>query len=542
MMFKLILRDRAVRLLGPWLLLGALIGFMLASNQQDAIRHGLTVGIHGFQGFRYIAYIPWGVLALHLLYARVDTRCDRFDMTLPIPQRTLWLSRVLALTLSQWVLIGTAVATLLLRNRFEGLQVIGRTRVESLFAQLAAASILVVLLARLPRPSLFKLPFSPGYALYLALAWAGTLGVIFVLAGEPPIYALVPSAIALALGLWVYLSLPESFVLVPREPEGQKFPPAGPRIARETEAGETIALSERGSRWLLHTTIWRTCYGHWASWLAFALLLALGFGAARPEPANSLNGFWLFVFYWLILGALFGGAVSRLHMLDPLPVSRKLIFAYVIIPGLLVASLGCFGARLIRANRAGHSSLVDYREHPVVHKLDIQVPLEFWEIGWGGHPLPVEEPYVAPWEEAYFPWSVSLFRGLPIVLYSPYHVPDGSSPEGDHLAHRPALAAVPGPGRARWLCQPYGFPQTLGILCARGPVSPVHVCKPLVVQRGLYKGMEDHGLYHDPGAQAVCLAAQQHDRPVGNCLLAARWRLLVDANQVRADRNAGSDF
>ena len=52
MIFTLILRDRAIRRLLPWLLLGVPIGFLLASNQQDAVRHGLTVGAHGFQGFR----------------------------------------------------------------------------------------------------------------------------------------------------------------------------------------------------------------------------------------------------------------------------------------------------------------------------------------------------------------------------------------------------------------------------------------------------------------------------------------------------------
>jgi hypothetical protein len=52
-----------------------------------------------------------------------------------------------------------------------------------------------------------------------------------------------------------------------------------------------------------------------------------------------------------------------------------------------------------------------------------------WEIGWDGQPPPVEEPYVPPWEVPYHPWSVSLVRGLLPVLYSPYHAPQGSSPE-----------------------------------------------------------------------------------------------------------------
>jgi hypothetical protein len=38
-------------------------------------------------------------------------------------------------------------------------------------------------------------------------------------------------------------------------------------------------------------------------------------------------------------------------------------------------------------------------------------------------------PTFPPWEEPHYPWSVSLFEGLPIVLYSPYHASDGSPPE-----------------------------------------------------------------------------------------------------------------
>ena len=427
MTLKLILRDRAIRLLLPWLLLGVLVGLLLSSNQQDAVRHGLTVGKHGFQGFRYIAYLPWGLLALYLLYAGVTIRYDRFDMTLPISHRTLWLSRVLALILSALALIGTAAITLVLRNQIEGFQVVGRTQVESLFAQLATASTLVVVLARLPKPSLHEIPLSPSYIVYLAAIWVGVLGVIFLLAGGPPGFALLPGGVALGLGLWIYLSLPEPPVIAPREAEAQSTP-AILAMSRETGGRETVITKGAGSRWLVHTTIWRSCYGRWVSWLLFALLLAIGLGAARSGPLNSLNGPWLFILFWLMLNGLFGVAISRLHILAALPISRRLIFAYMVLPGLLVASLGYLGAMVLRTERESHALLVDYRQHPVVQDLDVRVPLAFWEIDWGGSPSPVEEPYVPPWEEPYYPWSVSLHKGFPTVLYSPYHVPDGSPP------------------------------------------------------------------------------------------------------------------
>jgi hypothetical protein len=196
MTLRLILRDRALRRLPGWLVLGVLIGLMLSAYQQDAVRHGLTLGQHGYQGFRYVAYLPWGLLALYLLVGGVTLRCERFELALPCAYGTLWLARVLALALASFMLVGTAAATLLLRNWLEGFQVVGRTQVESLLAQLLAGAFLSVVLARLPSPSLHELPTTPGNGLYLALVWGGVLAVIFLLAGSAPGCALLPGGVA----------------------------------------------------------------------------------------------------------------------------------------------------------------------------------------------------------------------------------------------------------------------------------------------------------------------------------------------------------
>jgi hypothetical protein len=428
MILRLILRDRTIRRLLPWLPLGVLIGFMLASNQQDAVRHGLTTGAHGFQGFRYVAYLPWGAIGFALFYGGIAVRCERLDAALPISYRALWLARALALVLSAWALIGTMAVTLWLRNWIEGFQVVGRTQVGSLFAQLAAASALAVVLARLPRPALQALALKPGTSLYLALVWAGNLGLIFLLAGDPPGYALLPGVVALGLGLWTYFSLPASPLITPGEPE-VSYAPAIRVTPRKADGGESIVDSATGSRWLVRATIWRTCYGHWASWLVLAMFLLLLFGLARPDPASGLNGLSAFVVLWLLLSVSFGLATSRLHALDPLPISRKRIFACAVLPGLLVASLGYLGAMALRTGWEQHTALVDYRRHPVVGDVDVRVPLAFWEIGWDGEPSPVEEPYVPPWEEPHYPWSARLYKGFSPVLYLPYHVPEGSPPQ-----------------------------------------------------------------------------------------------------------------
>jgi hypothetical protein len=158
----------------------------------------------------------------------------------------------------------------------------------------------------------------------------------------------------------------------------------------------------------------------------FLLLLP---GLARPDPTSGLNGLNAFVILWLLLSASFGFATSRLHALDPLPVSRRRVFACAVLPGLLVASLGYLGTMALRQGWEQRTALVDYRRHPVTGDVDVRVPLAFREIGWDGEPSPVEEPYVPPWEEPLYPWSARLYKGFSAVLHSPYHVPEGSPPE-----------------------------------------------------------------------------------------------------------------
>ena len=425
MMLRLILHDRAFRRLLPWLPIAVLIGFLLSTHQQDAVRHGLTVGTHGYQGFRYVAYLPWGVIGSFLLYAGVALRCERLGATLPLSFPTLWLSRVLALLLSAWGLVGAMAFTVVLRNRVQGFEVVGRTQLGSLFAQLVAVSALAVALARLPRPALQALAHKPGTSLYFASVWLGLCGVVYLLAGAAPGYALLPGLAAAGLGLTTYVSLPKAPLVAPRQPAAGEATRAQARLRVERSAG--LLLSKAGGRWPVRATIARVCCGHWGVGLVFVLLLLLGFARSDVGGALTLPG--LLVVLWLLMGAFFAASTSRLYLLDALPVSRRHIFDCAVLPALLVVTLGYLGTSEIQTMLAHSRTLVDYRRHPVVGQSDVLVPFAYWEIGWSGDPPPMQEPYVAPWEEPYYPWSVTLYKGLSAVLYLPYHVPDGSSAE-----------------------------------------------------------------------------------------------------------------
>ena len=112
-------------------------------------------------------------------------------------------------------------------------------------------------------------------------------------------------------------------------------------------------------------------------------------------------------------------------MIEPLPVSKKLLHAYLVLPVLCVTLLS-YGIGIIAGKGAApRENLLFYGEKRYDRSLDVRVPLEYWEIGWSGEPAPVETEHD---EKPYAAWSTPLFAGADIVLYSPYHTPPGSSP------------------------------------------------------------------------------------------------------------------
>ena len=83
---------------------------------------------------------------------------------------------------------------------------------------LAAGLFLTFALLQSPQPGLGRIRLSRGYVTFLVACFAGFLVLVLALAALPRIYALVPLAAALVLGLRIYRSLPVAFVVVSREP------------------------------------------------------------------------------------------------------------------------------------------------------------------------------------------------------------------------------------------------------------------------------------------------------------------------------------
>jgi hypothetical protein len=195
---------------------------------------------------------------------------------------------------------------------------------------------------------------------------------------------------------------------------------AGPHACSQS------AISDRAQRprWTVHGTVVRTLYNPWLTPVVFIILIILGSrnaGFRWSGISNLLWSFWVLV----VLSGLFVTAMTKVHMLDPLPVSRRLIFAYLILPSLAVALSGFALGTVAGRGMAGERPLVEYSDRRFDLRLDVRVPLEYWAISRDGKPEPLETCCDEP--EA--GWSVRLFKGADYVLHNPYHAPADSSPE-----------------------------------------------------------------------------------------------------------------
>ena len=137
-----------------------------------------------------------------------------------------------------------------------------------------------------------------------------------------------------------------------------------------------------------------------AKWIRASMRKAL----TKTNMDATLVPFLSSMVYYLLL-AFVGPSMNQFHQLDPLPISRRLLFAVLTLPGLL-ALIASYGAGRIGV------ALVERPTELVEYRIDergqyVWVPERFLEVAWGG-----ETPILdAPWGESHPAWSLPLFRG-----------------------------------------------------------------------------------------------------------------------------------
>jgi hypothetical protein len=274
---------------------------------------------------------------------------------------------------------------------------------------------------QLPDRDSIEVRLNAGNIIFLIIVWIVAWLAIIFFSSLPRYAALIPLVAGASLLALLYRALPSSFQLMTDAPVS---PESEIDDFRKPSPVERINGSVRPGRLLIHTTILKLFYRHWVTilflpWLFFIGVLLSGY------TTIGLNSMTLLAPVVVYMSGLLQYALSRMYMIEPLPVSRRLLHTYLILPVFAVTLLGYVVGIAVGKGSAPTENLLFYGEKRYDRSLDVRVPLEFWEIGWNGEPAPVSDECC---EKPYAAWSAPLFEGSDIVIFCPYHTPPGSPP------------------------------------------------------------------------------------------------------------------
>jgi hypothetical protein len=367
-----------------------------------------------------ITFIFWTWVSIFLVYGGLLGRCEKLCLTLPLSPRRLWLLHVAALMISVVLIFAIALGFAAAVNAIRGAAPL-RPGLVTIMLNIAAVTFLATGVIQLPDRDSCEIRLNAGNIIYLVIVWIVAWLAIVFFSGMPRPAALAPLAAGIILLAVMYRTLPAVFSL---QTASRVSPEGEIDDFRQPSPVEKINGSVRPGRVLLHATIFKLFYRHWVTVLFLPWLLLIGV-LLSGYLSIGLNSITLLAAVIAYMSGLLHYALSRMYMIEPLPISRRLLHAYLVLPVLAVTLLSYAAGIAVGKGSAPTGNLLFYGEKRYDRSLDVRVPLEFWEIGWDGEPAPVsndgcDEPYAA--------WSTPLFKDSGIVIYSPFHTPPGSTP------------------------------------------------------------------------------------------------------------------
>jgi len=412
-------KEFAVRSLRWWIPIAAGMGLWVAAMFQQSNAVFGSIPLHGRpEGVIATISMMWGAMAIHLVNAGFSSRSSgRIGLALPMGAHRLWLTHILAIVLSGAAIPLVTAAFIALGNAAFGREPLLDPGLVSIMVNQVVVTLLVLMLAQSPEPGLHELLLRKGYVYFVIFIGLASIALVFGLNALPLVYALVPLGAAVLVGLRIYRSLPRSFTLVPREPEKRTA-----RAAQTTGRREPAGPGRH--TWLEVSTIWRNSLGNW-TWLYLPVFLFYGGMLALMIEMEGWNDQAVPMIFWtcLLLCCWILVAHNKLYLFDSLPLSRRWIFAVLMLPAFALVAL-VYGSVATGVHLVGQGPQVDYRD--VGEHRCVVVPNQYWEIAWDGR-LPVFE---SPQGESVSPCcGQPLFPGRSALVYMPYHTPGDASPD-----------------------------------------------------------------------------------------------------------------
>lgn len=424
-MLTLLRRDEVFGSLGLWL-----VNAGLMTSALFALYFWLRLTTTAVSPLQPLLLVVWLSLAVYLLFGNVRTRGSHLDLTLPASTHRLWLAHVIAVTVSGTGLVAIAIATIslhgwLLRGSPEAM--VSELELLALVVHLVAGLVLAVVLIESKNLELHRVAFGVPDLLWRLLVVAAVATISLLLSALPLAFGLFPLGLACAVGFLTWKRLPPALSLFPSRP-------ITPELSRRRHEGagadEWVGLDRAavGSRRTPHlfVIVHGVRWGAVTPWVTFPWVVLAGALAAGVlsiwAPLEDIR-FWYIPLYIYMLFMSVPAVMEQLAHLDPWPISRRRLFAVMVLPALAAFlfgyGVGWLGLRSTDASR----DLIEYRASPNDPHFYLYVPIGRNEIAWDG-----EAPAItAPWGESHPAWTAPLFAGSTVHIYSRFHTPEGSS-------------------------------------------------------------------------------------------------------------------
>lgn len=364
------------------------------------------------------------VLLLRDLAAR---RCRSWEASLPLSSGELWRSHTLALTMAGFLSIAVTGAVMI------GFVALMRPAVDQLLltnSQLALMFVRPLLLTftaagvvSLRRPELVDLDDDPQWAKLRILTVVGMFAVLLLLQFTRPVQAVVPAML----------------VLIALYRTGRRLPtvleswPTGVSAAAgraRTGARDEAFASSHGS--VSRRVVMRQLFKWPMNWIVMPpFVLGGGLLLSGYLPMHAQGGFddesMRVMHYWLViymLLAVLGHFLENLWRVDHLPISRRRLLLWAVLPNLIALLVGYgVGVGVSGYQRANHDeiSLQEFKT-----RLWLDVPIEYLDLTWGseaptltaatGEPVQIHSQRVLP--------------GLPLTAHNTFFLTeDSTAPE-----------------------------------------------------------------------------------------------------------------
>jgi hypothetical protein len=418
----LIRRHPLVREL-PKTLLASLVTAGLSANVFGLVKaHAVRTGGGPSAGLLLPALEALILLSLAGLVAKgsIGVRCREWEASLPETARRLWLAHWGAASLVAAVLTVVSGAMVLGLTHLvmrtldvpqPGGFALARVVAEPLLLALALAAV-----AAAWRPGSARPDRLPGWRRRGAAALLAALAALLV--AQKAVW-LTPLLLAVA----VAAALRAGRALGPAldwigSADGDGAPvdqDAGAWQAAPSRRVAWLAVGRQLSKWPMSLALG----------LPMAALFGLLLGGWTPSGDDEAALRWSNVAMCAyILLAFSGHFLENLRRVDHLPISRRVLLAWLLVPGMGALVAGYGAARLWETAESAAQTLEVFAFDGGADGAGLRVPPALWRLTTAA-----EAPVVtAPWGESVTARTVPLLRGGPLRLWKPYTAPPEASP------------------------------------------------------------------------------------------------------------------